>query len=328
MLPYGEPATAVTAVASAKASIVAIVSSGEPSKAEAAAATTEAPISTIVRGVEPSTAVAAAAYAKVSSAAIVRGGEPSKMDAAAATTEAPIAAIVRGGEPATEETAAATTEASIALILRGGEPGRALMRLLAHAHSHAAERGFTIEARLAGGASPVTTLLPARPGYFSFVLGKRKEAGVETSRAVVGTPVVLEIVASRDCYFYVIDQDSGGGLCPLVPSNDGQARVDNKLAAGAVRKLPDEAKGDTFAIDFCPPAGLETLFVFATQTPWREWDSLVASSGVAGAACVEERLARSVVGRGMARMGPASADTPADDLAVATWAHVFELFEA
>ena len=222
-----------------------------------------------------------------------------KLDALTASATSPPAAVV---------------DVQVEIIMTVGSKGRSLQRLLAFAQANAADDGFTISAKLAGhghggGAGSLARGMRARP--------------VEVSRAVVGSPVVLEIVASRDCYFYVIEQDSGGGLCPLVPSNAGQARVDNKLTAGVARKLPDASKGDTFAIDFCPPAGWETLFVFATHTPWREWDSLV----IGAVAAVEEKLARGVVARGI-RARPVETAAAADNFTVAACAHIFELFES
>ena len=218
-------------------------------------------------------------------------------------------------QPAAVDAAdAAVAAAQVELILAGGMKGRALQRVLAYAQANAAADGFAISAKLAGRDTGPATRGMRRPP-------------VEVSRATIGAPAVLEIVATRDCYFYVIEQDSAGGLVQVAPNNAGQVElIDNRLAAGEMRKLPEAAKGDAFVITFCAPAGWETIFVFATRTPWREWDAMVSGARDQPAA-VEEKLARGVVARGM-RARPA-ATAPADDnFTVAACTHVFELFKA
>lgn len=203
----------------------------------------------------------------------------------------------------------AVVDAQVDVIVKGGVPGRELNRLLAYAQANAAADGFSIHVTLAG---------------VSLSRGITATPVVEVARAVIGRPVVLEVVASHDCYFYMIEQDSAGGLSPLVPFNVGQSgRVDNRLSARVVRVVPDKSRGDRFELTFSDPPGWEHVFVFATRTPWSEWDQLVCS----GAEEVREHLARGVVSRGAASRGITATPSRDADAAVAACVHIFELFE-
>ena len=116
--------------------------------------------------------------------------------------------------------------------------------------------------------------------------------------ALMSDPVFLEVTATEDCYIYLIEQDSSGGLCFLLP-NAADPNANNRVRRNEVRTVPDKQRcGDRFDISFTPPAGLERVVAFASRTPWADYANLMRmNEGRQRTAA----LARSVVlSRGMA----------------------------
>ena len=138
----------------------------------------------------------------------------------------------------------------------------AMDRFLAYASTHALDQGFNVSVRLFNPAAPPTAL--TRGAMVS-----------KTSVAVarMGDPVVLDVTATRDCYIYLVEQDSSGTLCPLLPNGE-DTRASNFVRANTTRRVPDPAAGDAFEISFCPPPGLERIVCFATLQPWSEYAGL------------------------------------------------------
>ena len=73
----------------------------------------------------------------------------------------------------------------------------------------------------------------------------------------------------RDAYLTIVDVDAEGGVNLLFP-NDAQARdflADGLVRGGAVTRIPDSLAEDNraaFHWDYTPPAGIDTIRVFAT----------------------------------------------------------------
>jgi hypothetical protein len=138
----------------------------------------------------------------------------------------------------------------------------AMDRFLSHAATHAHDDGFRVSVRLYNPAAPHTGIT----------------RGVKLSVATVavarmGDSVVLDVEATRDCYIYLVEQDSSGALCPLLP-NAADSRANNKVLANVPRRVPDPSLGDAFKIEFCPPPGLERVVCFATPQPWPDYARL------------------------------------------------------
>jgi hypothetical protein len=80
---------------------------------------------------------------------------------------------------------------------------------------------------------------------------------------------MLEIRVDRDAYLTIVDVDADGGVNLLFP-NDAQARnflPDGFVRAGSATRIPDSLAEDNraaFHWDFAPPAGNDTIRVFAT----------------------------------------------------------------
>jgi len=142
--------------------------------------------------------------------------------------------------------------------------------LLAHAAAYANDDGFRVSVRLcdpAHAAAPSAAMLPR-----GMAVTLRPTA---CAVARINDEVLLEVTATRNCYFYLLEQDSGGALCPLLP-NEVQNDANNKLQAHVARRVPDATLGDRFQITFTPPEGLERIVVFATLEPWTKYGSLAS----------------------------------------------------
>ena len=148
----------------------------------------------------------------------------------------------------------------------GLEGQRLLDRLVAYANANKSDPDFRVLVHLKG--KPI----PPR--------GMQATATKFTAR--MGDSVTLEVTATKDCYFYLIEQDSTGDVSPLVPWNEAVSGIDNKLTANVIRPVPAADGSDGFNIQFVPPAGLERVVVFAVQRKLEEWDmATVATRGAA-----------------------------------------------
>jgi hypothetical protein len=140
----------------------------------------------------------------------------------------------------------------------GLEAQRMLDRLMAYANANMADDSFKVSVEL----------IPNR----DFIIGAAA-SGI-TYRARLGNQAELRVTATQDCYFYLVEQGPTGNLCPLVPWNSENANVDNRLIANMSRLVP--CQGDGFSIWFGAPAGLERVFVFASQKPIPEWNQMAS----------------------------------------------------
>ena len=166
------------------------------------------------------------------------------------------------GDPITTALEASKSNSS------GLEAQRLLDRFLAYANANKADDSFKIFVDLAGpgGGAVTNTTVMSR--------GMKTSAVGSTYRAKVCDPVHLSVMATQDCYFYLVEQDSSGALCPLVPWNATVPNVDNRLVANVSRPVPRQ--GDGFDIEFSPPAGLERVFVFGVKQPMERWGDLAS----------------------------------------------------
>jgi hypothetical protein len=182
----------------------------------------------------------------------------------------------------------------------GLEAQRLLDRLAAFANANKADESFKI----------FVDMVPPSGAPSSLTRGMATQAVSSSYKAKIGDAVNLKVQATQDCFFYLIEQDSVGGLCPLVP-NVSVASVDNRLLANVPRAVP--SPGDGFTIVFTPPAGLERVIAFGLKQPMAEWGQLaaVANDAQRGAALV----------RGMATAATAPAAS------VASFTLAFDLFE-
>jgi hypothetical protein len=161
------------------------------------------------------------------------------------------------GDPITTALEVSKTSSS------GLEAQRLLDRFLAFANANKADDSFKIFVDL---VTPGTGAVATR--------GMKTTAVGSTYKAKVGDPVHLSVMATQDCYFYLVEQDSSGALCPLVPWNETVPNVDNRLTANVARPVPRQ--GDGFEIEFAPPAGLERVFVFGVKQPINEWGNVAS----------------------------------------------------
>ncbi len=169
----------------------------------------------------------------------------------------------------------------------------AMDRFLAYAASRVNDDDFRVSVRLCNTAQ-------AQERTRSLVRGMNVAATPACAVARMNDPVLLEVEATHDCFIYVVEQDSSGALCPLLP-NAADARAGNAVRANVPRRVPDAALGDAFTVAFCPPAGLERVVCFATRQPWAEYARL------AGLADDRQRLTALTRGCVVAATTPAMA---------------------
>ena len=139
----------------------------------------------------------------------------------------------------------------------------ALDRLLACAATYAQDDGFRVSVRRRD-----TSAIPPR--------GVTVLASTTLAVARMGESVVLEVEATRDCYFYLVEQDSSGTLVPLLPSDlfyKKNPGVKPMLRANVLRVVPSDC--DQIVINFSEPPGLERVVCFASLEPWPEFSRLL-----------------------------------------------------
>jgi hypothetical protein len=151
----------------------------------------------------------------------------------------------------------------------GLEAQRWLDRMLALAKANKADDDFRIAVELEGQRPPSAAEAELMRGFS--ITATRRVANK------IGQPVTLLVRATKNCYFYMLEQDSSGKLCPLVPvayDDDSGASIatDNRLSANAARRFPASDGSDGMEITFSEPPGLERVVVFASQTPLENWD--------------------------------------------------------
>jgi hypothetical protein len=164
-----------------------------------------------------------------------------------------------------------------------------LVDRLISAYLNSGDAGFSVSVKLKPKADQFST-----PRGMDVAPTGPRACGV----ALMSDPVFLEVTATEDCYIYLIEQDSSGGLCFLLP-NAADPNANNRVRRNEVRTVPDKQRcGDRFDISFTPPAGLERVVAFASRTPWADYANLMRmNEGRQRTAA----LARSVVlSRGMA----------------------------
>ena len=156
-----------------------------------------------------------------------------------------------------------TQQQLLALVGQLGQsPGErtrsALDELMAFAESGAARLNpsFWLAAAVEDVPDASATLM--RPRSLSVVA-----APVE-SRLRCGDAVTLLLRSSVDAYAYAFHVGPDGSVLELLPNKHNPR--DCALRAGEVRRFP--SSDDGFAFSFDPPAGLETVYVFATLRPW------------------------------------------------------------
>ena len=151
----------------------------------------------------------------------------------------------------------------------GLEAQRWLDRMLALAKANKADDDFRIAVELVGQRPPSAAEAELMRGFS--VTATRRIANK------IGQPVTLLVRATKDCYFYMLEQDSSGKLCPLVPvayddESGASIATNNRLSANAARRFPASDGSDGMEITFSEPPGLERVVVFASQTPLENWD--------------------------------------------------------
>jgi hypothetical protein len=87
----------------------------------------------------------------------------------------------------------------------------AMDRFLAYAASHVHDDDFRVSVRLCNTAQ-------AQERTRDLTRGMNVAATPACAVARMNDAVLLEVVATRDCFIYVVEQDSSGALCPLLPN--------------------------------------------------------------------------------------------------------------
>ncbi len=87
-----------------------------------------------------------------------------------------------------------------------------------------------------------------------------------------GNSLVLEVQADRDVYLTIVDVDTEGNVNLLFPNNYQKDSFfpDGYAPAGTVVRIPDSLGAGNaagFHWDYSPPAGRDTILVFASETP-------------------------------------------------------------
>ena len=152
----------------------------------------------------------------------------------------------------------------------------AVDRFLAFAAAHSTDPSFRVSVSMRGPS--LQRAMVVRPATTGCAVARMCD------------PVVLQVESTRDCFFYLLEQDCTGALCPLLPNKE-DPRASNKLRGGVSRLVPDPQLGDSFGIEFQPPAGLERVLVFATLEPWEDYAAI--------ARLTDERQRVAAVTRGM-----------------------------
>ena len=161
-------------------------------------------------------------------------------------------------------TADVNSSAMAAAPIKCAVADQMLIDRLVAAYANSGDASFTVNVRLK----------PLRGQLFSQGMVATAQGWRTCGTASMKDPVFLEVCASEDCYIYLIEQDSSGGLCFLMPNSTHPA-ADNRVRRNEVRTVPDKERGDRFEIAFQPPAGLERVVVVASRTPWADYDSLM-----------------------------------------------------
>jgi Domain of unknown function (DUF4384) len=184
------------------------------------------------------------------------------------------AMALAAGDPISTALEVSTTNSS------GLEAQRLLDRFISFANANKADDSFKIFVDLVppagsvGNTGPYFTMTGQPVPYPVRGLGTERLVSSSTYEAFIGDLVKLEVTATQDCYFYLVEQDSGGGICPLIPWNENVKNVDNRLIANVTRPVP--MGNDGFQIRFKRPAGLERVLVFGVKQPIIDWGNFAS----------------------------------------------------
>jgi len=121
--------------------------------------------------------------------------------------------------------------------------------------------------------------------------------------ATHGNNLMLEIASSEDAYITIVDVDVEGRVTVMFPNAHSEEKgflPGGRVSGGATVRIPDALENGNragFNWDVAPPAGIDTVRVFATRDPGtaaliREQIRALSLEGRGGKNALDKRLAR------------------------------------